>query len=232
MADAPEKPISVVEGGDRRPVPDPTLLTTQQLYREVAALRELFETRLNGYDKAIVVLQDIASSQPTPGIVMAAVQALEKQTSFETRALKELHESQFGEKFSSIETQFRERDTRAEQTAKDNKTSIDAALQAAKEAVSEQNKSNTLAIDKSEAAFTKQIDQIGTLIATTVSAIDGKINDMKERITTIESHGTGALDQRTENRNAFGYVVGGIGFVVALFSIIGSILFIVSKLPG
>lgn len=31
------------ESYDRRPVPDPTLLTTQQLLREVAALRELYQ---------------------------------------------------------------------------------------------------------------------------------------------------------------------------------------------
>ena len=42
---------------------------------------------------------------------------------------------------------------------------VDAALQAAKEAVGEQNKSNALAIAKSEATFTKQIDQIGVLIS-------------------------------------------------------------------
>lgn len=36
---------------DWRPVPDPTALTTDQLRREIAALRELLEARLDGMDK-------------------------------------------------------------------------------------------------------------------------------------------------------------------------------------
>lgn len=163
---------------------------------------ETLDERLNAAAEAVRLLQASVNSMPTPAIVMAAVNALQN-----------LHD----EKFVSIQTQFRERDTRAEQTAKDNKTSIDAALQAAKEAVSEQNKSNTLAIDKSEAAFTKQIDQIGTLIATTKEAIDGQINDMKTRLTTIESHGSGVKD-------GFGYIVGGVGLLVGVLSVVGFVL--------
>jgi hypothetical protein len=86
------------------------------------------------------------------------------------------------EKFNSIQTQFRERDTRAEQTSKDSKTAVDAALQAAKEAVGEQNKSSALAISKSEIAVTKQIDQIYTLIAAANKTTDEKINDLKSRL--------------------------------------------------
>lgn len=86
------------------------------------------------------------------------------------------------EKFNSIQTQFRERDTRAEQTSKDSKTAVDAALQAAKEAVGEQNKSSALAITKSETATTKQIDQIYTLIAASNKSTDEKINDLKGRL--------------------------------------------------
>ncbi len=39
--------------GEWRPVPDPTKLTTDQLRRELAALREIIETRLDGMDRAI-----------------------------------------------------------------------------------------------------------------------------------------------------------------------------------
>lgn len=34
-----------------RPVPDPTILTTQQLQREIEALEKLIGTRLNGMNK-------------------------------------------------------------------------------------------------------------------------------------------------------------------------------------
>jgi hypothetical protein len=71
---------------------------------------------------------------------------------------------------------------------------VDAALQAAKEAVGEQNKSNALAIAKSEATFTKQIDQIGVLISTMQKGIDDKIDDMKSRLQAIEGQKKGGSD--------------------------------------
>src|ERR1039458_8242705 len=48
------------------------------------------------------------------------------------------------QKFDSVRGQFEERDVRVEQTALSGRISLDAALAAAKEAVGEQNKSNTL----------------------------------------------------------------------------------------
>ena len=132
--------------GGSTPVPDPTILTTQQLHRELLSLREILELRLNGYDKAITLLQ--ATVDKSPSIAEMNVK--------------------FEEKFNSVQTQFRERDTRTEQTSKDSKVAVDAALQAAKEAVGEQNKSSALAIAKSEAATTKQIDSIQVIITTMV----------------------------------------------------------------
>ena len=43
----------------------------------------------------------------------------------------------------------------------------------------EQNKSNAMAIAKSEATFTKQIDQIGVLITTLQKGLDEKIDDVR-----------------------------------------------------
>jgi hypothetical protein len=58
--------------------------------------------------------------------------------------------SKFEEKFASIDKQFLDRDTRVEQMAKASAEALSAALQAAKEAVGEQNKSSALSINKSE----------------------------------------------------------------------------------
>lgn len=188
------------------PVPDPTVLTTQQLQREIATsrevvetlvrgIREVFETRLDGMDVAVVLLQQ--AKDRLPSLIDDAV-----------RQLQEVHE----EKFSSIKTQFAERDTRTEQTSRDSKVAVDAALQAAKEAVGEQNKSNALAIAKSEATFTKQIDQIGVLISTMQKGIDDKIDDIKSRLQAIES-------QKQGSHEAWGYLVGVLGIVIAIASL-------------
>lgn len=177
------------------PVPDPTVLTTQQLIREILAVRELIETRLDGMDKAINLIQ--VQSDRVPGHIDGAVSRLQ-----------ELH----AEKFDSIAIQFKERDSRTEQTSKDNKVAIDAALQAQKEAVGKQNEANSQAIAKSEAAFIKQIDQIGTLITTMNSAIDGKINDIKDRLTTIEGVKKGSNE-------LWGYLIAIAGLGVAILAV-------------
>jgi Fe2+ transport system protein B len=181
---------------ESRPVPDPTTLTTQQLLRELAATREVIEARIDGMDKAIVLFQT-AIDKIFPLQVDSAI-----------RQLRELHE----EKFRSIAIQFAERDTRTEQTSKDSKVAVDAALQAAKEAVGEQNKSNALAIAKSEAAFTKQIDQIGTIIDTLAKGLDGKIDDIKTRLQAIESYKKGTND-------VWAYLISGISLIIAALAI-------------
>jgi len=188
-------------GGDVRPVPDPTRLTTEQLNREIAALREASErgldavreiiaTRLDGNDRAIRLLQEAADRFPN--------WVDEKIT-----ALREIHDQRFkaitdttAEKFISIEKQFSERDVRTEQAAGAVKIAVDAALQAQKEAAGEQNRSNTLAQTKSETATTKQIDQLSVLIQQTTKAFDDKIGDVKDRLTRIEGKGEISDPQR------------------------------------
>jgi uncharacterized phage infection (PIP) family protein YhgE len=213
------------------PVPDPTVLTTQQLQREIATSREIVETkivavkdslemRLGGMDKARELVHERVDKFPS---------MVEDQT----HRLQALHE----EKFRSIAIQFLERDTRTEQTSRDSKVAVDAALQAAKEAVGEQNKSNALAIAKSEATFTKQIDQIGVLITTLQRGLDDKIDDIKTRLQTVESRISGLADSATQlndlklqvqallsvrkgQGDLWGIIAGVVGLAVAIGAII------------
>jgi len=145
------------------PVPDPTVLTTQSLLREIASLRELLETRiagvgdifaerLGGMDKAIKLLQEY-----TRQLVADIDNKIEN--------LRKLHQ----EKFDGIEKRFQ-----------DQKEALATALNAAKEAVGEQTKSSGAAIQKSELSTGKQIE-----------GLDSKITDIKERIDRIEGKGEG-----------------------------------------
>ena len=205
-------------GSGSTPVPDPTVLTTAALTREIYALREIlemridgqqkvFEARLAGMDKAIELLQSIADRLPV---------SMDSKVS----NLRLLHE----EKFSSIQTQFVERDTRSERESKDNKVAVDAALQAAKEAVGKQQESGDKAIAKSEAATIKQIDQINTSIGASNKTLDDKIDDVKERITRLESedkgHQTAVTTQQTSNMN----LVSVIGLIVGALIGVGGLL--------
>ena len=202
-----ERPV----GGLNIPVPDPSLLTTRALQREIFALRELIEvklgssvatgdliravieTRLDGMDKAIRLLQDTADK--FPGRIDEKI-----------GALRSVHDERFG----SIQQQFTERDVRTEQAAGAVKIAVDAALQAQKEAVGEQNKSSALAIAKSEASTMKQIDQQATLITQMGKGIDDKIDDLKERLTRTEGKGAGL-------QAGWGYLVAAIGLALAIY---------------
>ncbi len=183
------------------PVPDPTILTTQQLVREIAASREIIETRLDAMDTATELNK--AATDNIPRLINDKVAEL--------RTLVEEKIAGLLEKFHSIDIQFKERDTRTEQSSKDSKVAVDAALQAAKEAVGEQNKSSALAIAKSEAATNKQLDQIGMLITTTNKALDEKINDLKGRLDRGEGQKQQAVENKqniADNRGQANWVIG------------------------
>jgi hypothetical protein len=202
---SPDGVLHAQAGSHVTPSPDPTYLTTQALTREVNALKELIEIRLDAQDRATGLLQDASARGPALGVVEERVSSLvglidEKFASVKAQQL---------EKFDSIQIQFRERDTRTDQTSRDAKTAVDAALQAAKEAVGEQNKSGALAIAKSEASTIKQIDQIAVLLQNVNKATDDKISDLKDRLTMIEgrSGGQGSL---------IAYMIAGLGLVGTL----------------
>lgn len=172
---------------DVTPRPDPTVLTTRQLIREVESVREIcgkdkeiIETRLLGNDRAIELLEK--EKDRIPELISNAF-----------RQLKELH----AEKFASIDKQFLERDARNEQSAKGAQVAIDAAFRSAGEAVG-----------KTEASFTKQIDQQREVIQQMTKTTDEKINDLKDRLNLFEGRRTGMSD-------GWGYVAAALGLLVA-----------------
>lgn len=166
-----------------RPIPDPTTRTTEQLYREIQTLKELLDARLKGNEREIRLLQEHIGQLPSIEAIAESVKALQ---------LIAVHE----EKFRSVGLQFIERDTRIEQTNRDAKSAFEAALRTAKEASWEQNKSSTIASAKSDAAMTKQLDQIGITIQAMERGQSEKIDDLKSRIGTIEAIKQGGKEQK------------------------------------
>jgi hypothetical protein len=157
------------------------------------------------------------------------------------------------EQFARIATQFEERDKRTEQLSQTQKeatnalslassTAVAAALQAQKESAGAQNDSNAAAVAKSEAAFTKQIDQITVLVQQIQKGNDDKVSDLKMQIAQLASRldrGEGNIsgieinrarerDARTEYTGTahngiaiISAVIAGLALVVTIF---GSIL--------
>lgn len=192
---AVEKDSEQTRNGGSRPVPDPTVLTTELIDRAIKAEREwakgqleIRDQRLEGIDEATKLLR--TSADMLPDGIHAAVDQL-----------KELH----NERFDSIQTQFKERDTRSEREARDNKLSVDAAFAAQEKLGVAQNKSNAEARDKSEILFTDSIEKSSELFKTTTDAISNNLSDVKDRVGLLEqtsSQSISALEARLTLRIA------------------------------
>lgn len=163
-------------------VPDPSVLSTEAMTRAIRAERDyvdgqldVLRERLRGIDRATQLLDEGVHRVPT-----------ETQ-----QAVGNLH-ALMDEKFASIETQFKERDTRSEREARDNKiavdaafaankVAVDAAFAAQKEAAANENKSNQKAIDRSEAGTAETINKLSDLRQATTDALAQQLADQKER---------------------------------------------------
>jgi hypothetical protein len=197
---------------DTRPIPDPTVLTTQQLLRELAALREIVFVRLDAMDTATSLLAENVNRTPT--VVQAMV-----------GGVREVYD----ERFRSVQLQFTERDTRTEQATAANASALAAALQAAKEAVSEQAQAAAKAAEKTELSFTKQIDQIQLQIKTIGDGFSDRIAELKERIDRGEGSTAGAAVSKNERRLDVGQLLMAASVLVA---VIGLLVVAFRKLPS
>jgi hypothetical protein len=195
---------------NRTPVPDPTVLTTAALGREINGLREILTARLDAMDKA----RDLFNQNHL--LVVESVRGQIEAVANRIYETFRLGDALRDEKFSGVALQFRERDARTETTARDQSVAVNAALQAAEKAVGKQNESFTLSINKSEAATTKQIDQQSALLATATDGLRSQIQDLKERLDRQGGESQGARDQTASGRASSSNVVGITGLVVGV----------------
>lgn len=154
--------------------------------REQKHQEDLFEAKLAGiqeiFDNKILAIND------------ATLLRLESVAKVPNEIKSEIghHEDLQLERFKSIALQFNERDIRTEQAGKASTEALAAALQAAKELVTAQGEASAASAIKSETSFTKQIDQIGTIISTLEKALDARITELKERIDRTEGNTQGS----------------------------------------
>jgi hypothetical protein len=211
--------------------PDPTELTTQALWREISALKELFNSRLEAMQRAIDVAHDDLVRVPTE--VMKAVGTLRDQHEEKFKT----HEEKFksveqhikdqaalrNERFDSVQKQLEERDVRSEQASRDDKVAISAAFAAQEKIGEKQTEAFSESIGKSEAGFTKQIDQIGARITDLTKTFDDKIDGLKQRLDRGEGRGEGQVVQRgfqqTTSSFTLAIIVALIGVAALLISI-------------
>jgi len=178
------------ETPDSKPNPDPTIATNAAVERAVKAERDYvdglmgrIEERFDGIDRATELRWPIVEGFPRT--VESAVDNL-----------KEL----IFEKFESVQTQFKERDTRSERESRDNKVAVDAAFAAQKEAAAKQDEGNAKAIDKSERATAETIKTNQELSKSTTDALTKSLDELKLQVAALISSGEGGRAQRVEQR--------------------------------
>jgi hypothetical protein len=193
--------------------------------RRIASTRDLLELRLADMDKAIVLV-----AAQLEKIRTDADQQRDHFRSDTDRLVQAMREL-FAEKFDAINTRFLERDTRTEQAADESRTSLAAALAAAKEAVSLQNIANAQAILKSETAVQKQLDALALLMGANQKNMDDKIGDIKERVDKsegrlvgVDTSTTGQHMQSATDSGLRGNWLAGVSALIALTSVIAVIV--------
>jgi hypothetical protein len=144
-----------------------------EIAKDVLGLRELVRERLAGIDH-----QQVAQREWLLGEIsrVADVSA---------------------ERFLAIGTRFDERDERTRQAALESRISLDAALAAAKEAVGQQNESNTRAIQVAGEAVQKQIDALTVLMSSSIASLEIRIRELKERLDKGEGTKQGGKETLT-----------------------------------
>ncbi len=180
------------EGVGVPPIPDPTILTTEQLLRVARSERdyvdgkiEVLIERFRAIDKATELLSDTVNKVPT-------------EVQREVGNLNNV----MVEKFESVDKQFKERDTRSEREARDNKLAVDAAFAAQEKQAVAESVSNQKAIDKSEVATNKAIDKLAELFESRVGGLAESLSDLKLRVQAMESAKQGVVENAQQNYQA------------------------------
>ena len=142
--------------------------------KQVNALRELLGARIDGMDVATELLATNVREVPTD--IDKAARALLEILRGEIKNVQDVAV----EKFLAIDGTF-----------SSNALALTAALAAQKEAAAEQNKSNTLAITKSEVATKEKIDSNALQTATSLKSLADRLDDLKERVDRGEGSDAG-----------------------------------------
>ena len=99
----------------------------------------------------------------------------------------------------------------------DAKSALDVALQSASKAVDAAFSAAKEAASKIEVSFTKAIEQLQSLGSAQQKATDDKIDDVRTRVTTLESQKRGSND-------SIALMISVVGAVVALIAAVASVV--------
>ena len=142
-------------------------------------------------------------SVPIPDPTFLTTQALDREVNRledmmerDLLALKDVS----NEKHLRAEQQFELVERQRVEQKKDTKDAVDAALTAQKEAVREQTAASEKAIEKSEKAINRLVEQLADTFRTEAAALRREISEVKDRTTQIESTTRGGKEATIERQ--------------------------------
>lgn len=209
------EPKEMYSGYGSRPIPDPTELTD----RAMARLERTLIAYIDGEIKALIARLDALDvAQATR---QASILLVHDEIERRVDHLQELHQ----QKFDAIQRQLVERDGRVASEKKDAKLTTDAAFAAAKDRSDLLEKANREAIDKSERATNETIRTNQENSRASIGALSKGLDEVKDRVTRIESAKVGGTENRSSIYATIGVVATIIFLVIAVFG------FIIARTP-
>ena len=230
---------------------DPTLLTTNMMIREVAALKELFDERIDAVnvrlaamDKAQELFETNLTRVPTETdkaiahlhALLAGVMNERFTTVYTTIA----------ERLARVDTELTLRAQQAHQAAVDVKDALTTALAAVEKARAIQNEAFALATQKSEDSFAKQMaaldnkvnllteqlkltmprQEVQQMFHTVQDKVDGPTG-LAMRLENLVARTTGREDQTRQTTSGtqwgIGALIGGAALLIALLSLLSKV---------
>jgi len=168
----------------------------------------------------------------TMAMVLRETEAVRDEITRREGHLREL----ISEKFASVSTQFKERDTRQERETRNSELAVTAAFQAQEKQAVAQDKSNGLAITKSENATAETIKTNRDLSISETRSLAKSVDDLKLQVNTIIASGMTVKEQQgaqhavhTDTRGLVSMIVGIVGGSIGLISFVAWIFESMSK---
>ena len=187
------------------PVPDPTLLTTEALRREIAWTREITDEKF----KAFRDLHDVLERRMVAEIATLGALSSERRAAIE-QEMKAFRETTDG-LFRAVDSRFHERDVRFDQAAAEAERAVQAALA-----------SLNLLFARTELQFNKQIDQLGSTLTLTNTNMTQRLDDLKTNVSEIQGNRQGSM-------RMVGWGIGAAGVIIAVVTAAFSIVHFVPK---
>lgn len=135
----------------------------------------------------------------------AVIDGLEKYIDTRIEGFEKLSDA----RHKNIQHEFDNIESRRIEHKNDTKSAVDTAFASAKEAVKEQAGSAKEAISKSESTVGGQI-----------KAVEGTVDDLKERIGKLETRREAINERQVDNRSNIGMIVGVVGGIIGVLMFI------------